>query len=202
MEPSKPVRHLTVIDLALIVVAAGVGLGMLRLMLRSVFNGWLDYSRWSEWLAQLQPRFVLYMLSDATAPLIVVATAGTGILLVLRHMPPRPSRRRIARQSGMAACIVASLSLAWVAMAYLLFELMLSGFPGYQFDRIRMVQTLIIHLVFPLVGVSVMTTWVQNALAGRWRRPADWIDLAGIVVGIFWIVIGFAWTLRSYELLI
>ncbi len=202
MKPPKRVRHLTVIDLALIVVAAGVGFGILRLMLRSVFNGWLDYSRWTEWLAHLQPRFVLYMLSDATAPLIVVAAAGTGILLVLRLMPPRPSRRRIACQSGMAACITASLALAWIAIAYLLLELILSGFPGYQFDRIRMIQTLIIHLVFPLVGVSVMTTWVQIAFAGRWKRPADWIDFAGIVVGIIWIVIGFAWTLRSYELLI
>jgi Zn-finger nucleic acid-binding protein len=142
------------------------------------------------------------MISDVTAPLIPLAGARTGLLLVLRRLPPRPSWRRAARQPGIAACLAALLALLWVGLAAALMTLLLAFFPGWPADRLRFAQDLIVGHVFPLVGLAVASAWSRMLLSGRWPRPADWIDRAGRVVGLNWLLIGLARTLRSYELLL
>jgi hypothetical protein len=190
---------MTLRDMTLLVVAAAFALAGFQFGVTRVFAGWLDYSRWPGWIARPSPRVVLYMMSDATAPLIPLAGGLTGLLLVLRMVPPRPSRRRIARQPGMAACLAALLTLVWVGLAAGVFRVIVAFFPAASFDDLWFVQHLVVEHVFPLVGVAVASSWCQLILSGRWTRPADWIDRAGRGVGILWIMIGVAWTLRSYE---
>jgi len=48
------------------------------------------------------------------------------------------------------------------------------------------------------VGVVVAVTWFVLYVSGPWRRPIDWIDLMGRVVGVLSIVIGVVWTLHEY----
>jgi hypothetical protein len=195
-------RRLTLMDLTVMVAAAALALATFRFGVTRVFPGWLDYSRWPGWIARPSPRVVLYMLSDATAPIIPLAGAWTGSLLVLRMRPPRPSWRRVWRQPGMVACLAALLAMLWVGLAA---GVMLGSpalFPSWRFDGLWFVQNLCVGHVFPLVGLAVAATWSQLLLSRRWTRPADWLDRAGRVVGILWMVIGLAWTLRSYEPLI
>ena len=194
-------RRLTLRDLSLMVVAAALAMAGFRFAMTRVFPGWLDYSRWPVWISQPSLRFLLYMLSDVTAPLIPLAGAWTGLLLILRMFPPRPSWRRVWRQPGMAACLAALLAMLWVGLAVSLIYAGLLLFPAGQFDELWFIQNLFIGHVFPLVGLAVASIWSQLLLSRRWTRPADWIDRAGRGVGILWIVIGLAWTLRSYELL-
>jgi hypothetical protein len=195
-------RRLTLRDLILMVAAAALALGGFQFAVTHVFPGWLDYTRWPGWIARPSPRVVLYMLSDATAPLIALAGAWTGLLLVLRALPPRPSWRRASRQPGIAACAAALLAMLWVALAAGVMFAILSLFPAWRYDRLWFVQNLFAAHVFPLVGLAVAATWLHLVISRRWTRPADWIDRAGRVVGILWIVIGLAWTLRSYDSLI
>ena len=48
------------------------------------------------------------------------------------------------------------------------------------------------------VGLAVAAVWVVQFASGRWRKPADWIDCCGRIVGACWIWIGLVWTLREY----
>src|SRR5436309_13184435 len=86
-QPTPRRRRMTLMDLTLAILAAALALAGFQFGVTRVFRGWLDYSRWPGWIARPSPRIVLYMLSDATAPLIPLAGAGTGLLLVLRMLP-------------------------------------------------------------------------------------------------------------------
>ena len=52
--------------------------------------------------------------------------------------------------------------------------------------------------LFMYVGAAVGATWLVLYMSGRWRKPADWIDVMGRIVGVMWIVIGLIWTLHEY----
>lgn len=200
--PTAPRRRLTLLDLNLMVAAAALALAGFQFGVTRVFPGWLDYSRWPGWIARPSPQVVLYMLSDATAPLIALAGAWTGLLLLLRTLPPRPSWRRALRQPGTAACLAALMAMLWVGIAAGLTRGLVAFFPAWPFDGLLFTQQLFVGHVFPLVGIAVASTWCQLLLSRRWPRPVDWIDRAGRVVGALWIVIGLVWTFRSYEGLI
>lgn len=201
-EKPTPRRRLTLLDLTLMVAAAALALAGFQFAVTRVFRGWLDYSRWPGWIARPTPRFVLYMLSDATAPLIPLAGAWTGLLPVLRMLPPRPPRRRAWRQPGMGACLAALLAMLWGGLTALLMLGLVSLFPTWRASGRSFVQEFFVGHLFPLVGIAVAATWCPLLLSGRWAKPADWIDRVGRVVGILWILIGLAWTLRSYNSLI
>lgn len=197
---SQPPRRLTILDLTLLVGFAALALAGFQFATTRIFPGWLDYSRWPDWIENPAIRTTIYMFSDATAPLIPVAAGWTGLLLVQRSIPPRPSWRQIARQPGMAACFAVVLAFAWVVLCTGVLLLMMWLF-SFDVDPLPLGQSMLLGHVFPLVGLSVAAAWFQLLLSRRWRPPRDWIDRAGRVVGVLWIVIGLIWTLRSYETL-
>ena len=49
-----------------------------------------------------------------------------------------------------------------------------------------------------MAGLAVAAAWLGVALAGRWRRPEDWIDRLGRILGWGWIGAGFVWALGAY----
>ena len=51
---------------------------------------------------------------------------------------------------------------------------------------------------FMYIGLAVASVWFVQYSSGRWRKPADWLDSWGRVVGACWILIGFVWTLHDY----
>lgn len=192
-------RRLTMLDLMLMVAAAALALAGFQFAVTHVFPGWLDYSRWPRWIGNPTPRAILYMLSDATAPLIPLAGAWTGLLLVLRMLPPRPPWRRIWRQPGMVACLAASFAITWAGAAAGLLLGIGRLFLTFQHDGLTFAQSWMVGHVFPLAGVAVASAWMPMRLSRRWPPPADWIDRAGRIVGVLWMTIGLAWTVRSYE---
>jgi hypothetical protein len=51
-----------------------------------------------------------------------------------------------------------------------------------------------------MVGMArlcVAAAWLGLTLAGRWRRPGDWIDRLGRILGCGWIDAGFFWALEA-----
>ena len=52
-----------------------------------------------------------------------------------------------------------------------------------------------------MAGSAVAAAWLGVALAGRWRRPEDWIDRLGRILGCGWIAAGLVWELGAYHYL-
>ena len=101
--------------------------------------------------------------------------------LILRHRRPRPGRRRLARQPGMAAGLAAT-----TAMASVTSWLITAHFP--RGDEI-------LEWNFPLRvscynGFAVLAVWIVLAYGGLLRREPGWIDASGMALGVFWLVRG------------
>jgi ABC-type Fe3+ transport system permease subunit len=191
---------MTLLDAMSLVGSAAVGLGLFELSHRTLFKGliWIadrgfpNIQSWSTLEA-------LVTCSDITVFLLPVIIPWTFLLILLRMRSPRPSWRRIWRQPGMAACLVAVFAWLWTAVALLL------AMNVEHMARARRVitpadwaQKYLSDEVFMYVGLAVAAVWVVQYSSGRWRRSADWIDMMGRVVGALWIAIGLVWTLREY----
>ncbi|HEX3450408.1 MAG TPA: hypothetical protein VHS97_19290 [Isosphaeraceae bacterium] len=193
-------RRMSLLEAILMVGSAAVGLGLFELSHRTLFKGliWIadrgfpNIQSWSTLEA-------LVTCSDITVFLLPVIIPWTFLLILLRMRSPRPSWRRIWRQPGMAACLVAVFAWLWTAVALLL------AMNVEHVARARRVitpaawaQKYLSDEVFMYVGLAVAAVWVVQYSSGRWRRSADWIDMMGRVVGALWIAIGLVWTLREY----
>jgi hypothetical protein len=193
-------RRMSLLEAILMVGSAAVGLGLFELSHRTLFKGliWIadrgfpNIQSWSTLEA-------LVTCSDITVFLLPVIIPWTFLLILLRMRSPRPSWRRIWRQPGMAACLVAVFAWLWTAVALLL------AMNVEHVARARRVitpadwaQKYLSDEVFMYVGLAVAAVWVVQYSSGRWRRSADWIDMMGRVMGALWIAIGLVWTLREY----
>src|SRR5437764_144442 len=109
-------RKLTLFDAMFLVAAAGVGLAVFRLVLRTLLGAWF---RWENLIAEPPGGWtggkVLVRMVEWVAPSLPLAAAWTFAVPVLRLKPPRPSGRRLARQPGTTACLAAILGAGWAA---------------------------------------------------------------------------------------
>jgi amino acid transporter len=193
-------RRMSLLDAILMVGSAAIGLGLFELSHRTLFKGriWIadigfpDFQTWSTMEA-------LVTCSDITVFLLPVVIPWTFVLILLRMRSPRLSWRRIWRQPGMAACLVAVLAWLWTVVA-----LLMAMNAGRVARSRRMItpadwaQKYLSDEVFMYVGLAVAAVWIVQYLSGRWQRSADWIDTMGRVVGVLWIMIGLVWTMREY----
>ena len=112
-------------------------------------------------------------------------------LFVLRLIPPRPRRARLARQLGFAATAMAvgSVLMVWASWLVLLLPLQmsrkLSFMTNWDYPHVFYNAT-IAAMVAAGVGVSV--SWAMLLILGRSRAEADWVEKAGIVLGVILIL--------------
>jgi len=171
-----PPRRLTLADLALLVGAAAVAMGFLRLLHqdRSVLGrGVLPPGvRWSMILA----------------PFLISTSAA---LLAARAIGPHPRSgfRRLLRLPGTIACVTYLAhyvySLATIGGQILLARLM--GRPHLTpFSPIE-------HILMNASGGGdpVAFVWAALTIAGRWRAEPDWVDRVGRLLGVIMIVVAF-----------
>jgi hypothetical protein len=193
-------RRMTLLDATLLVGSAAIGLGLYELTHRALFKGWIwitdhrvpDFRTWSTMEA-------IVTLSDATVFLLPVVLPWTFLLLLLRMRSPRPPWRRIWRQPGMSACLAALFGCVWSGLILVV---------AMNLDRVARsrktitadvwAQRYLSEEVFMYMGLAAAAVWVVQYLSGRWRRPFDWIDCLGRIVGACWIWIGLVWTLHEY----
>jgi hypothetical protein len=117
--------------------------------------------------------------------------AWTAALIAIRFRHPRAPLRRVARQPGLAACLAVSVvSLIGAIRQAMLACLYWSETPGARWiDPLRSI------LGFQWseqsagpTGLAVGAVWLLLRLSRRWRPEPGWIDRAGIIVGVYWIV--------------
>jgi hypothetical protein len=178
---SPSVRHgITVVDLVVLasILAAGSVLAWKWVMLSRGEDAVLNY-----------PTFEL----GTRASSIVALFLSLG-LLILRWKGPRPSRRRIFRQPGFVACLVACLSTILSALSTFRLALRI----GYLDHIAEFSSYFTSFLDTTWIGCDVLTVWLALALSGRWRAEPSWIDRTGRAVGLIWIGLFIAGSLHEY----
>jgi hypothetical protein len=202
-------RRFTIADGLLLVIALGLGFAMVR--------QWTD-PRWSMYPPNFifgsstysTTRKIHHAVSVGISWTIPFAMTLSAMLLVARILPPRPSRTEIASMPGTIACAAAVIAIllrsSQEALSYLMeyFTLTTSPIhlPSPPFarriggPRVSVGEAIHNSLleIFPFmtsvgVGAAVVVAWLLLWYAKLWRSQRDWVDRAGRVLGVYWIVV-------------
>ncbi len=142
-------------------------------------------------------------VKDSLVLVTLVAWAYVAVLaptlLILRLIPPKPSRSRMMRQSGTLACV----SIA-VLIGYQFLDLIARNIlPALLLDGGRLDSETCRNFVFEVVynpwlsGLVVAVAWAAPALSGRLRTEPTWIDRAGRLLGFYALAcVPLSWLLR------
>ncbi len=131
------------------------------------------------------------------------AMAWTLAIFGLRLGRPRPRWRRLIRQPGFVAGLMAATVLVFRLSGFATMYwrvgsdpalavwnprldrpkgCIVAGNPGLlAFDTDHFLGTM------AMIGLAVALTWMLMLACGRWRPERSWIDRAGRVLGWFWI---------------
>lgn len=110
--------------------------------------------------------------------------AWTSACLLLRLRGPRGSRRRLVRQPGAMACLVATVAVVLVAVAELVSWTMASHNDTLHMQR----EVGAVMNTSRQAGIAVFWCWVTMVLFGHWRPEASWLDRSGCSCGAAWMV--------------
>jgi hypothetical protein len=171
IRPVAP-RRLTLLDMMALIAATAVGLALAS-ALQPRYRDLGEATRFVALPFALQLHGAAVELTVAlTAPLFA---SWTLALTVLRLRGPRIVP---IGSPGPAACVAASL----VLMAGVPLNLMMYTPPGHPW-------VLALWTSGSWAGFVVIAVWVVLILRGQWRPEPNWIDRAGRVVGLYWIVV-------------
>jgi hypothetical protein len=130
-----------------------------------------------------------------------LATATLAVLAI-RLRRPRPPMHGLTCEAGATACLAAALVMA-IDLTAILVDLTRGTIFGYDRPRASLLSLVTgkdWSYVFadasgrghpdPVqVGLAVAATWFVLALGRRLRRPRGWIDRAGWILGLAWVVL-------------
>ncbi|QDV35157.1 hypothetical protein [Tautonia plasticadhaerens] len=163
-----PRRRFTLADLLLLIAAAGVASAMTRaVMVRQTLRGPVDA-----------------LLSVPVAGACWVALCASIALIPIRLRRPRPGWALLRDRPGFVASIAVLSGLVLETFNDL--PLMLNYPIG--------VESWLYAASFPSnVAPLVAVSWLVLAMGGRWSPgpESDWVDRAGLALGVLWLV-GFA----------
>ena len=118
-----------------------------------------------------------------TSPLAVALSLA---MWILRLRQPRPSVRRLLRQPGMVAT-----SATVIGISIFLVKALLTQYYHLQTSSTPMLPSYSLWFVrLPWNGEIVAVVWLLLWASGAWRNEPSWIDRAGRVLGIYWIISG------------
>jgi hypothetical protein len=170
--PGKPRRNATIADGMLLV--AGAGLAFFA------WRGLLSMPIWRTLPDSLQ-RY--YFQALGTVALLVPLSL---CLLVVALRSPRPRLRRVVSEPA----AVVGLSVLFVLIvdtALLLAVMGLAGGSPSTFANGKVLYYC--RLLAEQAGMVVGSVWHMQAIGGRWPRSRNWMDIAGWVVGAYWIIL-------------
>jgi hypothetical protein len=168
--PGSQCRHFSLADAMVLTGALGLALGYLRM----VAPGMVHSYSYLGFRPALPRAYILWMWIGP-----VFLSAGSLAFLVLRLLPPRPARHRIARQPGLIASVSVTVAVAVVTA----FELAKMA-SHHALAGINSLGAFFAEYS----GFVVLGSWLTLILGGRWRREPGWIDLGGTMIGFGWLV--------------
>jgi hypothetical protein len=142
--------------------------------------------------AEVRSWTVLSYVSRLSLLATPLMTALALAMLIIRLRSPRP--RRVFRQPGMVASCAAAFSAASVILQGVLIALIYLVNTRFKekFSEIYFTDDFyfsIFVIMKLLCGFGIATAWLALSLAGCWRPEPGWIDRAGILLGICWVVL-------------
>src|SRR5262249_10426034 len=192
--PRTGARKFNLVDAMILVAATGFSLSCYVLLDNAAFGGHRSiYHLFDQPPRGWNFRIMIYRAAAAAAMPLPLLGGWTVVLPVLGLGNSRWSRRRLGRRPGMVACLAAIAGMtvcAAVAGGALLLSWWVAGAPGGVWPRVP-------DLLVLYAGLSVAAVWLTQAVTGRWRRSADWLDWLGVGVGSLWLVAGLVFAMRS-----
>jgi hypothetical protein len=187
-------RRLTVLDAMILVALSAVGFTTAR------FADDLLYGRYDpSWRGSHEPIRLINKVGESYTFVLVLMLG----LMILRMLPPRPSRRRLWSQPGIAACLgswvgCVAMTGAWSKRLLLDFYWVTKSSRHYwnallanrAYIFLADEAHLFLYELALIVPAGICSAWLILWLGGRMRRPADWIDRTGLILGL--------WCLGSY----
>jgi hypothetical protein len=164
---SRGLRRITLFDAMILVAATAAGLATARACLVHV-------------MPRSSPSFAVRMTA------VFVALAVTITLIPLRLRRPRP--RRPGRHPGMVASCAVALALAFILAEQASSWLEPVPAPARAEPHYRAINLVFNLLRLDLYSPAVAGAWLALALSGRWRPERDWVDRAGLALGVCWIL--------------
>lgn len=188
-------RPFRVSDAIILVAAIGIGLGWLVALSRSEINS--RFPVWTSWNSPLYSLgTIISWIVVVCPPMLVSLSAG---ILVVRFRRPRPRWRRMGREPGAIACLIAFLAWILSATAFAAFDIANRIAEGFDIG-VGWVEYPLCSYPSLNVGLCVGIAWLAQWLGRVWRPSACWIDRFGRAVGLGWIMVFIAEHLK-YDLL-
>ena len=185
-------RKFRVTDGLILVAATAVGLAASR----AITPDELTVERiWESATKPQQGGWSLLFIAQFTAELSSIAAVPslatwTLACLLLRLTRPRPPWRRLSRQPGWMACLIATTAIGLTAAVSLIARVT----AGETYNDLAWLdwQVMIGSIQ---TGMAVFWCWATMSLSGRWRPESSWIDRLSRLLGLFWLTValGFAY---------
>jgi hypothetical protein len=185
----SPHRKFNLLDIVILVVVTGVGLGWYRAYVQAAGQFFENTPGISRGLSNTY-------WGGQWAPFLVSTTVA---VFIFRLRPPLPAWRRLRRQPGWVAC-VSALSVALFFLAETFGRRLIHDTIGQRV--LIMANSFAAQLAVTLreTGLAVAAAWMTLLLTGRWRAELSWIDRAGRILGVLWI--GYFIGLRLWSLFV
>jgi hypothetical protein len=181
-------RRFTLVDGMVLIAATAVGLGAMR----ARFGDLSPILDMVSNVASLKAAFGLVVeLTYFGFPLFATWTVA---LLILRLRAPRPSRRRLACQPGAMALASTTLVVVLRLLEYAVVALVTIVLGAWDWSWpvvSRAINGLYANMTEAVSspGLAVAAAWLTLIVGGRWRPEPSWIDRAGRLVGLAWLLL-------------
>jgi hypothetical protein len=196
-------RKFTLLDSAGLMAATAVGLAWGRGAWPALMSTWFVRPKGGWTFLE-----VFGVLPNALLTPFPMLAAGTLTILGLRLVQPRPPLNRPALQPGTAACGAATIALMMAGLGLLAESLtfvVLRGNSWLDFVEEMPFWTFIFFRLAsgtpPAACCAILSVWIVLALSRHGRLGNDWVDRAGCVIGVLWIITALCWWVQDLDII-
>jgi hypothetical protein len=203
-------RRFTLIDAMVFVATTALGLGLTKGYYQDLIF-FLEHNHHHPW--EFPPGIAVSATLRGIAATLPCGLAWTLGVLALRLRRPRPRWRRLARQPGLVACLMAPLPVGTKLVdravtcildyhTNVIIPSRLSSPPfikhggisiGLPPDELPVFWPQVFAsapiFIVPCMGMTVTVAWIVLAMGGRFRPERSWVDRLGRVLGVYWIAV-------------
>jgi hypothetical protein len=173
-------RRMSAMDAMILLPTSGAAFGILLRLNPEYFGvNWLEFDSYYDF------EFAARALNSLIPSLAVWSCA----LLLLHFRRPRPSLRRLSRRPGFVACLSTTVIFVLETPPRLLGQLINELEMGGNLSNFEWADwTLWSVTIMPIsISFTLATTWIIQAICGRWKPSADWLDRLGRATGCLWL---------------
>jgi hypothetical protein len=182
MNQAATPRRFTLLDGMFLVAVTAIGLGWNRLSMK-------DFETYNFPWMRVSPLLRSFNLSMWV--LVPHLSLWTLAILALGLRRPPNQLSEVVTRPGMAACVAAALAITFDLAWYIPFKM---GHPGGILPGIMMIRCI------DTVTFAIGGAWAVLAVGSLWKAERHWIDRAGRVLGVAWVIVTTSFHFRDLAL--